>query len=374
MESKVAISDDSSEFPVPEVLYCLRGDGYVEPLYKWTPPSNPQVPLQSNLPSVVIIHDLWEDIGFYKKEILWWLSQGRQVFAFQVDYYGTKKRSRFAGTFEKVCYNFLQVFSMVRSLDSMRAPLVYTRGVGALITTQIARKNSKFLSGMIAVAPLYNLKAPPKGIWDALLTALSAFSPDWLLPPVLTLRMSEQRWISVARKRNSILAPPDVSSPEMSQWQKQFHFESLQDWQRFSSSKPCKKLSEARMTCKALSEYLRAMKKSAKICSRLKRPCLFLLPKSSHYLDYQVLYKVQKKYGAMMRFEIQKVVDIEAVTGYQEPSNFSDFADQYILPWLSDIMSSHPLEEMDHSLSEANMLEEGLTSTTLSSSSELSAP
>ena len=208
MESKKIVSSkEIPDFPVPAMLYCPRGDRYVEPLYQWIPSTESQGSLPSNLPSVVIIHDLWEDVGFYKKEILWWLLQGRQVFAFQIDYYGTKKRSRFAGTFEKVCYNFLQVLSMVRSLDSMRAPLVYTKGIGALITTQIARKNSKFLSGMIAVAPLYSLQAPPKGAWDTLLTALSAFSPDWLLPSFLTQRMSEQARISVARKKRVFLHP-----------------------------------------------------------------------------------------------------------------------------------------------------------------------
>ncbi|MCY4381199.1 MAG: alpha/beta hydrolase [Proteobacteria bacterium] len=349
----------------PEVIPCLRGDGHVEPLYKW------QCDTSGDLPSVVIVHDLWEDIGFYKKEIQWWLTQNRQVFIFNINYFGSQKNTKFAGNFSKICYNILQIIALVRTMDNMRAPLVCARGVGALIVTKIARKNSKFLAGLIATGPLYALKEPPGKIKEKLIQSCCSLLPGIRLPKMLMPHMSEQTLVSTMTRTEEFSDEgwSDVGQDDDANhaWQEKFQAFGLREFWRIYEC-PDEKNEFGRLTFKALYEYLYAMKNSPKICSRIKVPCLFILPLYSQHLDYEVLYKVQKKYGAMMQFEIQKTSHFYKIIESESSPEFFAVTDRLILPWLDKMSAAEHQNNSDQMLPESNELDADTAGTRLTES------
>lgn len=320
--------------PTPEILYYHLGDGSVEPVYLWQEDSD------SEGSSVVIIHDLWEDISFYRQDIAWWMEKKYQVYGVNIPYFGTKKRAHYAGSFEKVCYNVLQILALIRSRQSMIAPLVYTRGVGALVTTRIARKNSKFLSGMIAFGPLFSLRAPPRGYQDYLIQALRAFSPDMRIPRLLMPKLSEQSYMSSLKKREDVFSAPGFPAQKDKMWREEFDLYATSELERVLSSFPQKGLADASITPRALQEYLKVMRSATRICSRLKVPCLFFLPPYSDHLDYKVLYQVQKKFGAMMRFEIQRVPSFYQIIQPDPSEEFITLTQKYLIPWLDSHKAS----------------------------------
>lgn len=313
----------------PEILYSHLADGSIEPVYLW------RKDVDTQQPGVVIIHDLYEDLGFYTQDINWWVERNHPVYGVNIHYYGSRKRTAYAGSFEKVCYNVLQILALIRSHHAMRPPLVYTRGMGALVVTRIARKNTKFISGMIAFGPLYGLKKPPQGLQEYVLQSLNAMAPAMRIPKFLMPRLSEQDVVSslVKHKMTDNSAYLTVNSADADEKTALFTQLARNEWLRTLAAYPLSNLAEARLTFGALQDYLKMMKSSARLCSRLKFPCLFILPSHSDYLDYRLLYQVQKKFGAMMRFEIQRETRFDDLVQPTSSTCFDDVAQKFIIPW-----------------------------------------
>lgn len=313
----------------PEILYSHLADGSIEPVYLW------RKDVDTQQPGVVIIHDLYEDLGFYTQDINWWVERNHSVYGVNIHYYGSRKRMAYAGSFEKVCYNVLQILALIRSHHAMCPPLVYTRGMGALVVTRIARKNTKFISGMIAFGPLYGLKKPPQGLQEYVLQSLNAMAPTLRIPKFLMPRMSEQDFVSGLVKQKTADSSAELTERSADADEKMALFTQLarNEWLRTLASYPVSNLAEGRITIGALQDYLKMMKSSARLCSRLKFPCLFILPAHSDYLDYRLLYKVQRKFGAMMRFEIQRETRFDDMVQPSPSTCFEEVAEKFIVPW-----------------------------------------
>ena len=83
-----------------EILYSHLVDGSIEPVYLWEKEAD------LGVPSVVIIHDLFEDIGFYSQDIAWWVDRKYRVFGFNIHYYGNKKTCGMRGVLRKSAITF----------------------------------------------------------------------------------------------------------------------------------------------------------------------------------------------------------------------------------------------------------------------------
>lgn len=359
----------------PKIFYSHLADGSIDPVYLWDEESHPQ------RSSVVIIHDLFEDMSFYHQDIAWWIHRGHAVWCFNIHYYGTQKNARYAGSMDKVCYNILQVLALVRSHCSMHAPIVYTRGIGALAAIRIARKNTKFISSLVGFSPFFALKKPPTGFHEYLIQSLKTTNTDMRIPKFMMPRITEQTFVSTFKKRSpsgSLVHmasddPEDVGSADSSsELDPSDKFDSFSqfaqaEFQRTFASYPHPRISEGRITAAALLDYLKAAKASSRLCSRLKVPCLFILPAFSHHLDYQVLYKVQKKFGAMISFEIQKQADFDDIIHPSPSEEFEQMGEKYMAPWYE---RSQSILDTEYSSSAMDMSISYYSDTTLGETGE----
>ena len=272
-----------------KVVSCLLEEGGVLEIRMWADD------VVSGERAVLVVHDLWEDLLAYEQDIRWWLSQGRRVYGVQLDGDGMNTAEPFiGGSFRLMCINLLQVMARVRALEQMRAPLVYTKGLGALIVSKIVRKNAKFVAGMIAYAPMFFLCHPVKQWRLIALQSLRTMAPKFRVP----------RWLA-----------PSISEVAVGEG---FHHRE-----------------RGRLRSEALIEYLRAMKQSRKLCARLNIPCLFIVSELSKVHDYAQLHLEQEKRQHAEEFQI---VDtdyfLQVRAGALSDEEFDQWAEEVIVPWL----------------------------------------
>ena len=245
--------------PAQKILSCAVDADQVIDLHLWHQEE------ESDLSPLLILPDLWENLSYYERDLSWWLAKGYKVYGINMNYDGCSTDQPYPGNFQRVCIYLLQVLAHIRSIEHMKSALVYTKGIGALAIATIARKNIRFIHGMIAYAPMNQVLKPISSSRGFIMQSFKTLLPHMLLP----------RW----------LVPP------------------ISELAYTDDGLECETLPR-RIRAGALHDYLRAIRKAGKIYSRNKLPCLFLLPEKPHTFDFDSLYKSQDKHAAFMKFDL----------------------------------------------------------------------
>ncbi|MCY4443878.1 MAG: alpha/beta hydrolase [Proteobacteria bacterium] len=286
------------ELAPSKTLVCSLGEEENIDIYMWE--NNVE---DHHLP-VLVVHDLWEDLSYYNRDIIWWLGQKRRVYGINITYDGTYPEVEFPVSFQRMCIHFMQVLAHIRSAENMTSPIVYTKGIGALFTTLIGRKNAKFVSGMVAYSPTLFLAKPVSHLGWLWLKCLRYVFPKLMLSRFYLPTLSET----------------SVETEGLS-----------------------KRAVSCKIATRAIYEYLRAMKRSKRVCSRLRLPSLFILPPSPQVHDYSYLYEVQERYSDLMSFQMCTTPSYEALrssSNSQHDSEFCQFGENIFLPWLEGVEDS----------------------------------
>lgn len=272
-----------------KVISCLLEDGSLTEIHVWEkdvfPGENP----------VLVVHDLWESLEDYEQDINWWLNMGRRVYGVQIRTNGSVRTEKFAGSFRMLCVNLLQVLARIRALEDMRAPIVYTKGLGGLMVSKIVRKNAKFVSCLICYGPMLATEIPVRPWQRLMIQSLSKMTPNLRVPQWLAPQMSE-----------------------IIQAQKGLERE------------------VGNLPALALYEYLRAMRQGQKLCARLKVPSYFIIPRHSEVLDYELLEIEDRKRGGSHEFQVHLTDDFIGLrSGALSDEDFDLWASKTLESWLS---------------------------------------
>ena len=283
---------------------CFLHDKKEFSIYQWNKEDN-----DISSRSVLIMHDLWEDLTFYEKDINWFLSQNYTVYGINSIYNGSEQNHPYADNFDSLCINLLQVLSTIYKLHDLKPCIVYTKGTGALVTLKLARQYQKYIKSMICYMPMIALQKYPKELYMMFLKLCSTLFPNVILPAFISAHVTE----FLDKKVDKISS-----------------YDKKSDSQHFSNQ-------VRRIAVKALYDYLISIKNAKTICSHNFLKCLFLYKKQSSILNYDSVKELAYHHANLVDFSLQDFEKDKNILSFQMTNHdFDIFAKKYIKPWIDE--------------------------------------
>ena len=291
--------------PPYKTYNCVLHNNEKLPIYQWVKDESTNQHCQS----VLIVHDLWENLTFYQNDIKWFLDQDYKVYGINATYDGCNQDYHYAQNFDRLCINLLQVLSTIHKLDDLNAPIIYTKGSGAIITLKLARRYQRFIRAMICYCPMLELRNYPKDSYLILLKVIATLFPNLILPSLVVPHIVEFYDNQVSSEKSTKKA---ISS--------------------LSVDSSCRRISS-----KALYDYLTVIKKARSICANNILPSLFIYNSKSKILDDQLINELSKNDQLVDNFSSENL-DLERMVSWQNDYlYFKNLAEKTISPWLEQL-------------------------------------
>jgi alpha-beta hydrolase superfamily lysophospholipase len=279
------------------------------------------LPIDGNKPhaSVLIFHDLGENISSFEAGIIELRSKGFKVYAInmKVPYPGkdsTKKE--FPKSFRHFTLELLQVIAYIKYLEAGTPPFLLTQGLGALVGLINTRKHPNFVRGLICCSPMFQLTEKVIPLRRFLIKTLSDFTPQLHIPNGISPKFTSNRKVKIG-----------------------------DDFGKY----------EPKLTARESYEYLKAMSQARKNFNKISVPILFICPDQSSVHKYNFLRKAISKH----KYE-DKIHFINLHTKYHAIASDRAAAietySKYILPWMHKTIeenipaSEDTLEQPSHEI------------------------
>lgn len=145
----------------------------------------------SELPPIVIVHDLGEGVRFYRSLAVRLHALGFSTFCFDLRGHGRSGPVLgHAPSFHSLVKDLLQVGSWVRFKSGRRLPILMSQGVGSLITTYFQEIYPEYINHHIAISPHYKLSNTISRSTRLFVKMFGELSPRFKLPKALSLRLT----------------------------------------------------------------------------------------------------------------------------------------------------------------------------------------
>lgn len=141
----------------------------------------------STKPPIVIVHDLGENIGLFRRCAHLLCQQGYSVYGF--DLRGHGRSGQILGhipKFDALLSDLLQVTSWVKFANNRRKPFVIGQGIGALITIYFQKVFAGYVGNTVLVSPVISDDNYPSRAKRFLIKLLAEINPTQRLPHSLT--------------------------------------------------------------------------------------------------------------------------------------------------------------------------------------------
>lgn len=141
----------------------------------------------STKPPIVIVHDLGENIGLFRRCAHLLCQQGYSVYGF--DLRGHGRSGQILGhipKFDALLSDLLQVTSWVKFANNRRKPFVIGQGIGALITIYFQKVFPSYIGNTVLVSPVISDDNYPSRLKRFLIKLLAEINPTQRLPNGLT--------------------------------------------------------------------------------------------------------------------------------------------------------------------------------------------
>lgn len=148
----------------------------------------------STKPPIVIVHDLGENIGLFRRCAHLLCQRGYSVYGF--DLRGHGRSGQILGhipKFDALLSDLLQVTSWVRFANDRRAPFVIGQGIGALITIYFQKVFASYIGNTVLVSPVMSDDNYPSRYKRFLIKLLAEINPTQRLPRSLTPKFLSRR-------------------------------------------------------------------------------------------------------------------------------------------------------------------------------------
>lgn len=145
-------------------------------------------------PPIVIVHDLGENIGLFRRCAHLLCHQGYSVYGF--DLRGHGRSGQILGhipKFDALLSDLLQVTAWVRFANERRTPFVIGQGIGALITIYFQKVFSSYVGNTVLVSPVISDDNYPSRFKRFMINLLAEINPTQRLPHALTPRFLSRR-------------------------------------------------------------------------------------------------------------------------------------------------------------------------------------
>lgn len=143
---------------------------------------------------IVIVHDLGENIGLFRRCAHLLCQRGYSVYGF--DLRGHGRSGQILGhipKFDALLSDLLQVTSWVRFANERRAPFVIGQGIGALITIYFQKVFASYIGNTVLVSPVMSDDNYPSRYKRFLIKLLAEINPTQRLPRSLTPKFLSRR-------------------------------------------------------------------------------------------------------------------------------------------------------------------------------------
>lgn len=148
----------------------------------------------SHKPPIIFVHDLGENIGFYRKAAHYLCKYGYCVYGY--DLRGHGRSGQMLGhipKFEVLLKDLLQVVAWVKFKSGRKTPYVIGQGIGSLITVYFQKVFPSFLKGSVLVSPIIISESYPGFSLRLFIKLLAEILPTIHLPRFLTPKFLTQR-------------------------------------------------------------------------------------------------------------------------------------------------------------------------------------
>lgn len=148
----------------------------------------------STKPPIIIVHDLGENIGLFRRCAHLLCQRGYSVYGF--DLRGHGRSGQILGhipKFDALLSDLLQVTSWVRFANGRRTPFVIGQGIGALITIYFQKVFASYIGNTVLVSPVMSDDNYPSRYKRFLIKFLAEINPTQRLPRSLTPKFLSRR-------------------------------------------------------------------------------------------------------------------------------------------------------------------------------------
>ncbi len=222
----------------------------------------------SQKPPIVIAHDVGESIERYEAISKALAGAGYSVYGFTMRGHETNVRLSSIPGFNILSNDLLQVLAWVKYKEDGRKPIIFARGMGALLALSLSRAHTKFFQGLILASPMFNLNYNLTPFRRFLIGTLAEVAPALRLPrwlgPTFT-NSNQETYVFAGKKRH-----PKLNS----------HF---------------------------TFELLNSIAQSRKLLKRLKIPSLIICPSNDPALRYEFLKPLVQRHRYSGRFTLKYV-------------------------------------------------------------------
>jgi alpha-beta hydrolase superfamily lysophospholipase len=250
----------------------------------------------STRPPIVIAHDVGESIERYEALARAFASEGYSVYGFSMRGHDGGLRLGSIPSFSLLVNDLLQVLAWAKHNEEGRKPVVFARGMGALLALSLTRGHGKFLQALIFVSPMFNLNYNLTPFRRFLIRTIADVAPRLRLPrwlsPTFT-NSGQETYVYTDKKRN-----PKLNS----------HF---------------------------TFELLNSVAQSKKLLKKMHMPSLIVCPLADPALRYEFLKPLAHKHKYAGQFTI-KFVEGEDNLPLAEGGNTFRYVTQTVLKWLAE--------------------------------------
>lgn len=253
--------------------------------------------------SVVILHDLGEDISFYEHGIKKLLAGNLRVYAFDFKGHGENKGLKFDSSFRNFTVEVIQILAFIKHLEGGVAPFVLSQGLGSLVGLINARKHPNFTRGLIACSPMFQLNEKIRPLRRFVIRSIAEFIPNLVLPPKITPKFTRNRKISVEGDLQKI---------------------------------------ESKVTAVEAHEFLKAMSQARKNFAKLNVPTLLICPDNNAVHKYSFLKNAVSKHKQSKKIELINLHTKYHALASDRAAVLETYS-QFILPWIEKIIAKDTL-------------------------------
>jgi alpha-beta hydrolase superfamily lysophospholipase len=264
--------------------------------------------------SILIIHDLGENIESYADAIKKMCDQGYKVYGFNLR--GNTPRASlaeegntFPSNFRDFTIEILQVIAYIKHIEGGVPPFLLTQGLGSLVGLITTRKHPAFVRGFIACSPMFQLTEKIIPIKRFTIRTMSDFFPDTTLPKKITPKFTSNRKI--------------VKEGDSYKY-------------------------EARVSSREAYEYLKAMSQARKNFSKISKNTLLICPDHNSVHKYSFLKKAISKHKYEDQIEFVNLhTKYHAIAS--DRATVLETYEKYIMPWIekSIAIENKPAKQED---------------------------